>query len=188
MVITDHFKRYALAIPTKNQLDATAAEAFFNRFVVHYGIPATNHSDQDANYLSKIIKELCSITGMNKSRMTSYDALGNGMCERFNRTLLGMPGSLQSNQKVDWKAYVNPLVHAYNFTRHEITVQNPNLLKFGRNSRLPMDMTFGLRKMGRNQQLRMYLTCGVEYEKHMSWRHHQQRKHELNRMRPTIQR
>ncbi|XP_056022199.1 uncharacterized protein K02A2.6-like [Ostrea edulis] len=143
LVITDHFTRYALAIPTRNQLATTTAEAFLNHFIVHYGIPARIHSDQGANFEKKVIKELYSIAGMSKSRTTSYHAMGNGMCERFNRTLLG---SLPSTKKANWKAYVNPLVHAYNCTRHESTGQTPCLLMFGRIPRLPVDMTVGLRE------------------------------------------
>ena len=144
MVITDHFTRYAQAIPTKNQLARTTAEALFNHFIVHYGIPERIHSDQGANFESKVIKELCQITGMKKSRTTSYHPMGNGMCERYNRTLLNMLGSLEPHQKLNWKAYVGPLVHAYNCTRHESTGQTPYLLMFGRNPRLPIDAALGL--------------------------------------------
>ncbi len=37
LVITDHFTRYAIAIPTKNQTAKTTAEVLFNNFIVHYG-------------------------------------------------------------------------------------------------------------------------------------------------------
>ena len=36
LVITDHFTRYAMAVPTKNQTARTTAEAFFNNFVVNF--------------------------------------------------------------------------------------------------------------------------------------------------------
>jgi transposase InsO family protein len=144
LVITDHFTRYAQAIPTRNQTARTTAEAFVNHFVNHYGLPKRIHSDQGANFESKIIKELCDITGMTKSRTTPYHPSGNGMCERFNRTLLDMLGTLDPKQKVDWKNHVVPLVHAYNCIRHESTGQSPYLLMFGREPRLPIDLAFGL--------------------------------------------
>jgi transposase InsO family protein len=55
LVIKDHYTRYAQAVPTKNQLAKTTAEAFFNHFIVHYGIPKRIHSDQGTNFESKVI-------------------------------------------------------------------------------------------------------------------------------------
>jgi hypothetical protein len=46
---------------------------------------------------------------------------GNGITERFNRTLLNMLGTLDSSQKKDWKYHVAGLVHAYNCTRQTTT-------------------------------------------------------------------
>ena len=41
------------------------------------------------------------------------------MTERFNQTLLNMLGTLEDDQKQDWKSFVAPLVHAYNATKHD---------------------------------------------------------------------
>ena len=35
LVITDHFTKYAMAVPTKNQSAKVTAEALFNGFLVH---------------------------------------------------------------------------------------------------------------------------------------------------------
>ena len=58
LIITDHFTKYAMAIPTRNQTAKTTAEAFYDNFIVNYGIPSRLHSDQGANFESDIIKEL----------------------------------------------------------------------------------------------------------------------------------
>ena len=55
LVLTDHFTKYAVEVPTKNQTVKTTADAIFNHFVVHYGLPQRLHSDQGANFCSKII-------------------------------------------------------------------------------------------------------------------------------------
>jgi transposase InsO family protein len=144
LVVTDHFTRYAQAYPTKNMTAKTTAEAFFNNFVVHYGLPKRIHSDQGANFTGLVMKELCQLLKIEKSRTTPYHPMGNGMCERFNRTLCNMLGTLDPDSKKNWKAYVGPLVHAYNCTRHETTAVSPFFLMFGRHPRLPVDLAFGL--------------------------------------------
>jgi hypothetical protein len=46
--------------------------------------------------------------------------------------------------KQNWKAYIGPMIHSYNCTRHESTGQTPYILMFGRNPMLPKDVTLGL--------------------------------------------
>jgi transposase InsO family protein len=64
LVITEHFTRFAQAISTRNQTAKTTAQTLFDSFIVHYGIPQQIHSDQGANFESKVVKELCTLTGM----------------------------------------------------------------------------------------------------------------------------
>ena len=144
LVITDHFTRYAQAIPARNQTAHTTARLLYENFFVHYGFPARIHSDQGANFESKLIKSLCDLTGMKKTRTTPYHPMGNGMVERFNRTLLNMLGTLQDNQKADWKSHLSTLTHAYNAATHDSTGFSPFYLMFGRHSRLAVDAFLGL--------------------------------------------
>jgi transposase InsO family protein len=142
LVITDHFTRYAQAIPTRNQTAKTTANALFSNFIIHYGIPKTIHTDQGANFESHLIHELCQITGITKSRTTRYHPMGNGLCERFNRIFLKMFGTLQSEQKADWKKHIGPIVNAYNCMKQSSTGQSPFYLMFGREPRLPINLVF----------------------------------------------
>ena len=68
LIITDQFTRYAQAIPTWNMTAKTTAEAFYNHFVMHYGILLRIHSDQGANFESRLLRELCHIVSIEKSR------------------------------------------------------------------------------------------------------------------------
>ncbi len=144
LVITDHFTRYAQAIPTKNQTAHTTAKVLFEQFFCHYGFPSRLHSDQGRNFVGLVIKELCAIANVDQSRTTPYHPEGNGMAERFNQTLLNMLGTLEDSQKTNWKAHVPALVHAYNSTRHESTGLTPHFLMFGRHPRLAIDAFLGI--------------------------------------------
>ena len=67
LVMTDHFSKFAQAIPTKNELATTVAKALVDKFIVHYGIPRRLHSDQGRNFLSDVIKQLCRLLGMKQA-------------------------------------------------------------------------------------------------------------------------
>lgn len=143
LVLTDHFTKFSVAIPTPNQKAKTVAKCLWNDFMVYYGIPERLHSDQGPDFESKLIKELCEVAGIKKTRTTPYHPRGNPV-ERFNRTLLNMLGTLETKQKSKWREFVKPLVHAYNCTKNEVTGFTPYELMFGRSPRLPVDLAFGL--------------------------------------------
>lgn len=143
LVITDHFTKYAVAIPTPNQKARTVAKCLWEHFFVHYGIPERLHSDQGPDFESRTIRELCEIAGIHKIRTTPYHPRGNPV-ERFNRTLLDMLGTLTEQEKHHWRDFVKPLVHAYNCTKNDATGFSPYELMFGRQPRLPVDLAFGL--------------------------------------------
>ena len=144
LVITDHFSRYAQAIPTRIETAKSTARVLFDHYIVHYGLLARIHSDQGANFESNLIKELCKIAGVEKSRTTPYHPMGNGQVERFNQTLLQMLGTLEDHQKSDWKANVPTLVHAYNATFHDSTGYSPYFPMLWRHPRLAIDAFLGL--------------------------------------------
>ena len=147
LVITDHFSRYAQAIQTKKQTAYTTAKALYEHLWTHYGFPAVLHSDKGANFESKVIRKLCEIAGIKKSRTTPYHPMGIGMTERYNRTLMNMFGRLKEHQKADWKSHLPTLTHAYNATEHENDGFSPFFLMFGRHPRLAIDAFLGLRKV-----------------------------------------
>jgi len=144
LVISDHYTKYAVAVPTRNQSAIVTADVLFNQYIVHYGFPRRLHSDQGAQFEGNIIKELCKLSGMLKSRTTPYNPACNGVTERFNRTLLSMLGTLNPDLKQDWKSQICHLVHAYNCCKHDSTGFSPYMLMFGRQPRLALDVVLGI--------------------------------------------
>ena len=150
LVITDHFTRYSQAYPTRDQKAKTVAKVLWEEFFIHYGFPERLHSDQGRDFEARLIKEMCELAGIRKSRTTPYHPQGNGQVERFNQTLISMLGTLDAEKKKSWRLHVRPLVHAYNCTKNNATGMSPYSLMFGREPRLPIDLQFGINNPPKN--------------------------------------
>uniref|UniRef100_A0A3Q3DV46 Gypsy retrotransposon integrase-like protein 1 n=2 Tax=Hippocampus comes TaxID=109280 RepID=A0A3Q3DV46_HIPCM len=142
LVVTDHFSKLALAFPCRNQSAKQVARCLWDKFFCIYGFPKRIHSDQGANFESRLIKDLLEMAGVHKSHTTPYHPMGNGIAERFNRTLGGMIRTLPPKSRSKWPQMLNMLTLCYNCTVLETTGFAPFYLIFGRVPRLPVDIMF----------------------------------------------
>lgn len=71
-----------------------------------------------------------------------------------------MLGTLQEEDKVKWRDFVQPLVHAHNCTKHDTTGYSPYQRMFGRPN-LPIDIAFGLNSDGRGKE------SHIQYDKRL---------------------
>ena len=116
----------------------------WENFIRHYGFPEKFLSDQGRNFEGELISELCKLAQVEKVHTTPYHPMINGQCERFNSTLCNMLGTLSEKDKIDRKAHLRSMTHAYNCTQHPSTTYSPCFLMFGRKLRLPIDFEMGL--------------------------------------------
>ena len=144
MVITDHFTRYTQAYVTRTQTVQITARTLWDKFIVHYGLPEKILSEQGHNFESQLVAKLCKLMGTQKIWTSLYHPQTNGQCERFNSTLINMPGLLPPQKKSEWKNCIGTLVHAYNCTRNSATGFSSYYLMYRRQPHLPVDVTLGL--------------------------------------------
>ena len=61
-----------------------------NEMFFHFSPPERLHSDQGRQFESKLVKEVCRVLQVEKSRTSPYHPQGDRLVERYDRTLLDM--------------------------------------------------------------------------------------------------
>ena len=103
LVLSDHFTRWRDALPVQNESAETIAETLEKRVFCYLGVPERIHTDQGAQFESKLMAKLCALSGVRKSHTTPYHPQANGVVERGNRDLEDMLRSmLLGRDEGDW--------------------------------------------------------------------------------------
>ncbi|GFN82817.1 Pol polyprotein [Plakobranchus ocellatus] len=87
LVLTDVFTKWTMAIPIRDQSAMLVTRVLIREWIPHYGVPRRLHSEQGKCFEAEVIKCLCEHNGVAKSRTSPYNPGGNGVCERFNKSL-----------------------------------------------------------------------------------------------------
>ena len=139
----DYFTRWGEAYPVPNMEAVTVVTVLTNEMFFRFSPPERLHSDQGRQFESKLVKEVCRVLQVEKSRTSPYHPQGDGLVERYNRTLLDMLATSAKSNLNDWERYVRAVCYAYNTSVQSSTGFTPHFLMFGREARLPVDLQFG---------------------------------------------
>lgn len=143
LVVSDYFTKWVEAYPMKDQEAKTVAEVLVKEFISRKGVPMIIHSDQGRNFESKLFEQMCHLFGIKKTRTTAFRPSGNGLVERFNRTLNEMLCTTTRENPLTWDQRIPLLTMAYRGTPHESTGFSPNFMVYGRELFLPVDVMIG---------------------------------------------
>ncbi|KAL5517635.1 hypothetical protein EMCRGX_G003217 [Ephydatia muelleri] len=126
MVAVDCFTRWVEVYAIRNQEATTVAKKLVDEMFCRFSPPEQLHSDQGRQFESDLVKEICELLQIRKTRTTPYHPQCNGMVERFNQTLLDMLSTAVGNHQADWQQHIRKLCLAYNSSVHSST----GLLRF----------------------------------------------------------
>ncbi|GFX77639.1 retrovirus-related Pol polyprotein from transposon 412 [Trichonephila clavipes] len=142
LVVMDYFTKWPEVYPIPDQEAPTVAEAVVQHWISRYGVPLQLHSDQGRNFVSAVLKGVCELLGIDKTKTTPLHPQSDGMVERFNRTILNNLSLMVSKNQQDWDQKVPLFLLAYRSAVHETTGYSPSQMLFGRDLRLPCDLLF----------------------------------------------
>ena len=143
LVAMEYFTRWAEAYAIPNQEAETIAEKLVSQLFLLFSPPEQLHSDQGRQFEAKIMKEICAVLGINKTRTSPYHTQSDGLVERFNRTLLNMLATSCHEHPSIWDTQLQKVCMAYNTSIHNTTGYTPFFLMFGCQARLPVDILYG---------------------------------------------
>eukprot|EP00731_Ephydatia_muelleri_P015048 Em0008g768a len=144
LVIADYFTKWSEAYPIPNMEAITVAKCLVNEFICRFGVPEQLHSDQGRNFESKVIKNICDLLQIRKTRTSPYHPQSDGLVERFNRTLLNLLSIAVVDAERDWDVQLPLLMFAYRTSMHETNGVTPFEMMFGKEVVLPEHLMFNL--------------------------------------------
>ena len=144
-VVQDYFTKWAEAFAIKNQEASTIGRKLVKNVFVRFGIPKIIHTDQGANFESKLFHDICSLMDIKKTRTCPYNPKSDGMVERLNRTIIDMLSKC-ANTHSNWDELLPLVMMAYRSATHSATKYTPNFLMLGKEICTPLDMVFDNKK------------------------------------------
>ena len=140
LTIIDHFSKFAMAYPMRNQEASTIANILVEKVICLVGTPTRILTDQGPNFESNLFRELCKALGVAKVRTSPYEASTNGITERLHLTMNSMIAKVIKEDQRDWHTKLPMVMAAYNATCHSSTSLTPNFIIFGRENVMPADL------------------------------------------------
>lgn len=139
LTIVDYATRYPEAIPLSNIRAETVVDALIQVFA-RIGLPREIVHDQGTNFMSKVMKSICSRLHITQIATSARHQQTNGMTERFHGTLKNMMRSLTEDQMKHWDEYIPSFLFAYREVPCATTGYAPFELLYGRKIRGPLSI------------------------------------------------
>ena len=139
LVVSDLFTRHVTAIATPNNTAELTAMTLYREIFCKYGVCSTLLTDQGTHFNNHLMHAFTHLLGYNHIYSTAYHPQTNGVTERFNASLKVQISKLEDKHHNNWDDYLDPVVFAYNTSKHKTTQFSPFELLFGRPPQLPID-------------------------------------------------
>lgn len=134
----DRFSRWPEAFPMANMEAGTVAETLINGHFSRFGIPEVITTDQGRQFESRLFSHLLKVLGSSRIRSSPYHPEGNGMVERFHRTL--KTAIKAQDDPENWLEYLPLVLLSLRTCVKQDSHVSPAEMLYGEPLRLPADL------------------------------------------------
>ncbi len=132
VVFIDYLTKWVEVFAVADQKAETIAKLLVEGVICRRGAPQELLSDHGANFLSDLVLEVCKLFDIKKVNTSGYHPQTNGLCERFNSTLIQMLSKTVERYSHDWDRHLSYVLYAYRISVQEYTKESPFFLLCGR--------------------------------------------------------
>ena len=138
LVMIDHFKKYAEAVPCITPSAEETCDHLINTWIARHGCTMTFQSDNGTAFVGELTKELMRRSHVAQAHSTIYHPQTNGLVETQNRTLVSRLRVYCSRYMTDWDRHLPQVMGAYNGMQHSTTGVSPRMMLTGHEKSLPL--------------------------------------------------
>ena len=139
LVIMDYATRYPEAIPLRTMASKGIARELMLLFS-RVGLPDEILTDQGTPFMSKIMRDLCTVMKITQLRTSVYHPQTDGLVERFNQTVKQMLKKVMAADGRNWDQLLPYLMFAIREVPQASTGFSPFELLYGRRPRGLLDV------------------------------------------------
>ena len=143
LTVIDAFSRFAFAVAIPDKKMFTVARAMVDNILSLIGCPDILYSDRGLEFSGHDFKEAVKLLGINQKFTTSFNPQSNGLCERYNKTLIEILRCLVYENPLSWDESLSLACLAYNSSYSQSIKECPYYVSFLRDPKLPFSELLG---------------------------------------------
>lgn len=132
-----HFERWPEAVPLRDSRALTVAQNLVEQVLSRWGYPELMLSDNGAEFIASVTKEVCNLLGIQQLFSSSYHPETNGLVEDENKIVKQVIEKYVDLTQTDWDIWLQPLMFSLRTSIQDSVGMSPFEVMFGIKPRFP---------------------------------------------------
>ena len=168
LMIIDQFTWWLEKVLLPVQDAESVDKAFFEYYIVCFGVPWCVHTNQGMNFDSKLFKTFCELLEAVKIWTTLYPPCSNVQVKGYNQLVLNFLQCFLGTQQKEWDTYLPPLGMSVWSMVNRNTGFMLNLIQLGWEVNIPADIMLGV-PVSKEPQQRICQTADRAFRRGVCW-------------------